>query len=73
VIDVKKLEKAYGSHCVLKGIDEHIEKGEKVVIIGPSGAGRRAFTRSAASTSERAKMSLSSHRPVRVSRPSCAA
>ena len=29
MIDVKKLEKSFGNHKVLKGIDEHIEKGEK--------------------------------------------
>lgn len=36
MIDVKGLKKNFGEIEVLKGIDEHIEKGEKVVIIGPS-------------------------------------
>ena len=35
MIDVKDLTKTYGDHQVLKGINEHIHKGEKVAIIGP--------------------------------------
>ena len=31
MIDVKNLHKAFGDHEVLKGVNEHIEKGEKVV------------------------------------------
>ena len=45
VIDVKGLTKSFGKLDVLKGIDEHIYKGEKVVIIGPSGSGKSTFLR----------------------------
>lgn len=45
MIDVKNLRKAFGSHEVLKGINEHIAKGEKVVIIGASGSGKSTFLR----------------------------
>ena len=31
MIDVKNLHKSFGDHEVLKGVNEHIEKGEKVV------------------------------------------
>lgn len=45
MIDVKNLTKSYGDNQVLKGINEHIGKGEKVVIIGPSGSGKSTFLR----------------------------
>ena len=36
MIITKNLQKKFGDHLVLRGIDQHIEKGEKVVVIGPS-------------------------------------
>ena len=34
MIDVKNLKKSFHGHCVLQGIDEKIEKGEKVAFVG---------------------------------------
>ena len=45
MIDVKNLHKSFGDHHVLKGMDEHIFPGEKVVVIGPSGSGKSTFLR----------------------------
>nr|WP_155148553.1 MULTISPECIES: amino acid ABC transporter ATP-binding protein [Oscillospiraceae] len=39
------MSKAFGSHLVLDDITEHIDQGEKVVIIGPSGSGKSTFLR----------------------------
>ena len=45
MIDVRNLEKSFGDHKVLDGINEHIYPGEKVVVIGPSGSGKSTFLR----------------------------
>lgn len=45
MIYVNDLHKSFGKNNVLKGIDEHIQKGEVVVIIGPSGSGKSTFLR----------------------------
>ena len=45
MIDVRNLEKRFGDHKVLDGINEHIYPGEKVVVIGPSGSGKSTFLR----------------------------
>ena len=45
MITVKNLHKSFNNLDVLKGIDEHISKGEVVVIIGPSGSGKSTFLR----------------------------
>ena len=45
MIKITNLHKSFGKTEVLKGIDEHIEKGEVVVVIGPSGSGKSTFLR----------------------------
>lgn len=45
VIEVSKLTKKFGDLLVLDDINEKIEEGEKVVIIGPSGGGKSTFLR----------------------------
>ena len=45
MIEVKDLQKSFGSLQVLKGITTTIEKGERVVVIGPSGGGKSTFLR----------------------------
>ena len=37
MIDIKNITKSFGALQVLKGIDLHIDKGEVVSIVGPSG------------------------------------
>ncbi len=45
MIRVKDLHKSFNGREVLKGIDEEIEEGEVVVVIGPSGSGKSTFLR----------------------------
>lgn len=45
MITVKNLEKHFGDLHVLRGVDQHITQGEKLVVIGPSGSGKTTFLR----------------------------
>ena len=45
MISIKNLKKTFKNKTVLNGINEHIKKGEKIVIIGPSGSGKSTFLR----------------------------
>ncbi|NLO84524.1 MAG: amino acid ABC transporter ATP-binding protein [Clostridiales bacterium] len=45
MITVKNLSKNFDKLEVLRGIDQHIAPGEKVVVIGPSGSGKSTFLR----------------------------
>lgn len=45
MLQVKGLKKSFGDNQVLCGIDEEIDDGEVVCIIGPSGSGKSTFLR----------------------------
>jgi polar amino acid transport system ATP-binding protein len=45
VISTKGLTKYFGDLRVLNSIDQHIARGERVVVIGPSGSGKSTFLR----------------------------
>jgi ABC-type polar amino acid transport system ATPase subunit len=45
LISVKNLRKSYGDNEILKGIDNHVQAREVVVVIGPSGSGKSTFLR----------------------------
>ena len=45
MIEIRDLQKSYGTHHVLKGINASVSKGEVVCIIGPSGSGKSTILR----------------------------
>ena len=45
MIYVEDLHKFFGDNHVLRGVNQHITKGEKLVVIGPSGSGKSTFLR----------------------------
>ncbi len=45
MIKINDLHKSFGDNQVLKGIDEQINHGEVVSVIGPSGSGKSTFLR----------------------------
>lgn len=45
MIEIKDVHKWYGEFHVLKGISERVEKGEVLVICGPSGSGKSSLIR----------------------------
>ena len=45
MIQINNLHKSFKENKVLKGINDHIKKGEVVVVIGPSGSGKSTFLR----------------------------
>lgn len=45
MIEIKDLHKSFGSHKVLKGINETVDESEVLCIIGPSGSGKSTMLR----------------------------
>ena len=45
MIEIKGLKKSFGDLEVLKGIDQNVEEGEVLCIVGPSGSGKSTMLR----------------------------
>ena len=45
VLDVRGVSKAYGSRRVFDGINVHIERGDRIALIGPNGVGKSTLMR----------------------------
>jgi polar amino acid transport system ATP-binding protein len=44
-VDIRGLNKSFGSNHVLKGVDFHVDHREVVVVLGPSGSGKSTLLR----------------------------
>ncbi len=45
MIEIKNLQKKFKNNIVLKDISEHVDKGQVICVIGPSGVGKSTFLR----------------------------
>ena len=45
VLDLRGVRKAYGGRVVFGGIDLHIERGDRIALIGPNGTGKSTLMR----------------------------
>ena len=45
VLELKNIRKAYGERVVFDGVDVHIERGDRIALIGPNGTGKSTMMR----------------------------
>ena len=63
MIEVRNLRKSYGNQVVLRDVSFSVDKGEVVVVLGPSGSGSRPNASKYASTCLRDRRRGDPHRP----------
>ena len=45
VFELRQARKAYGDNVVFKGVDLHIERGDRIALVGPNGVGKSTLMR----------------------------